>query len=251
MCFLIKIFFFLTTFVHIYFLRLIMSIYDSILQIPLFKGLSVEAFNKIIEKYKFDFLSYNKGYAIINAGDECDSFKFIISGSVRLEYINKKVKIKLSETITGPNNIVSNYSIGNNKYPVSVYACDDNTGILSIDKQDFISIMQEHRVVLLNYLIDLSRKSQTPFEAYNQIANDNVRAKFAFWILYFTSYNSSDIVINAKLRDIYMFFGAQRSVFNMVLDEMKELGIINFSSKEICILDRNLLRLYYRQNCEG
>lgn len=228
-----------------------MSIYDSILQIPLFKGLSIESFNKIIEKYKFEFISYNNGESIINAGDVCDCLKFIISGNVRSEYINKKVKIKLFETITAPNNIASNCLMGNNNYSVSVYACCDNTGVLVIDKQDFISIMQEHRVVLLNYLIDLSRKSQTPFEAYNQIASDNIRAKFAFWVLYFTSYNSSEIVIKAKLRDIYMFFGVQRSLFNSMLDELKGLGIIDFSSKEICILDRNLLRLYYRQNCEG
>ena len=107
----------------------------------------------------------------------CDCLKFIISGNVRSEYINEKVKIKLFETITAPNNIASNCLMGNNNYSVSVYACCDNTGVLVIDKQDFISIMQEHRVVLLNYLIDLSRKSQTPFEAYNQIASDNIRAK--------------------------------------------------------------------------
>ena len=92
---------------------------------------------------------------------------------------------------------------------------------------------------------------QTEYFAGNQIASDNIRAKFAFWVLYFTSYNSSEIVIKAKLRDIYMFFGVQRSLFNSMLDELKGLGIIDFSSKEICILDRNLLRLYYRQNCEG
>ena len=227
-----------------------MSIYDSLLQIPLFKGLSIEAFNEIIEKYKFEFLSYDKGSAIINAGEECNCFKFVISGSVRSEFINEKIKIKLYETISAPNDIISNYALGNNVFPVSVFAEDDNTGILVVDKQDFLSIMQEHRVVMLNYLILLSRKSQIPYEAYNQIATDNIRAKFALWVLYFTNYNSSNITIKAKFRDLYLFFGAQRGAFNSVLEEMKELGIIEYSLKEIQILDRKELMRYYREVCE-
>ena len=227
-----------------------MSIYDSLLQLPLFKGLTIESFNEIIEKYKFEFLSYNKDSVIINAGEECNCFKFVISGSVRSEFINDKVKIKLYETISAPNDIISNYAVGNNIYPISVVAADDNTGILVIDKQDLLSIMQEHRVVMLNYLILLSRKSQIPFEAYNQIATDNIRAKFALWILYFTNYNSTDIVIKAKFRDLYLFFSAQRGAFNSVLEEMKELGIIDFSAKEIFVLDRKLLMSYYRDVCD-
>lgn len=227
-----------------------MSIYDSLLQIPLFKGLSIENFNEIIEKYKFEFLSYNKDSVIIKAGEECNCFKFVISGSVRSEHINEKVKIKLYETISAPNDIISNYALGNNTYPVSVFASDDNTGILVVDKQDFLSIMQEHRVVMLNYLILLSRKGQIPFEAYNKIATDNIRAKFALWVLYFTNYNSSDIMIKAKFRDLYLFFGAQRGAFNSVLEEMRELGIIDFSVKDIRVLDRKLLMSYYREICD-
>ena len=227
-----------------------MSIYDSLLQLPLFKGLTIESFNEIIEKYRFEFLSYNKDSIIINAGEECNCFKFVISGSVRSEFINDKVKIKIYETISAPNDIISNYAVGNNIFPISVVAADDNTGILAIDKQDFLSIMQEHRVVMLNYLILLSRKSQIPYEAYNQIATDNIRAKFALWILYFTNYNSTDIVIKAKFRDLYLFFGAQRGAFNSVLEEMKEMGIIDFSVKEIFVLDRRLLMSYYRDVCD-
>ena len=227
-----------------------MSIYDSLLQLPLFKGLTIESFNEIIEKYRFEFLSYNKDSVIINAGEECNCFKFVISGSVRSEFINDKVKIKIYETISAPNDIISNYAVGNNIFPISVVATDDNTGILAIDKQDFLSIMQEHRVVMLNYLILLSRKSQIPFEAYNQIATDNIRAKFALWILYFTNYNSSEIVIKAKFRDLYLFFGAQRGAFNSVLEELKELSIIDFSVKEIRVLDRKQLMAYYREICD-
>lgn len=227
-----------------------MSIYDSLLEIPLFKGLNVDSFNKIIEKYKLEFLSFNQGDIIFKAGEECNCFRFVISGSVRSELVNEKIKIKLYETISAPNDIISNYTLGNNTSPISVSALSDNTGILIIDKQDFLSIMQEHRVVLLNYLILLSRKGQIPVEAYNSIASDNIRAKFAFWILYFTNYNSTDIVIKAKFRDLYLFFGVQRGAFNSVLEELKELSIIDFSTKEIQVLDRKELTKYYREACD-
>ena len=240
--------FFLTNFVKIISF-FTMSIYDSLLEIPLFKGLNIDSFNKIIEKYKLEFLSFNKGDIIFKREEDCNCFRFVISGSVQSEHINDKIKIKIYETINAPNDIISNYTLGNNISPITVSAASDNTGILVIDKQDFLSILQEHRVVLLNYLILLSRKGQIPVEAYNSIASDNIRAKFAFWILYFTNYNSTDIIIKAKFRDLYLFFGVQRGAFNLVLEELKELGIIDFSAKEIKVLDRKELTKYYREVC--
>ena len=45
-----------------------------------------------------------------------------------------------------------------------------------------------------------------------------------------------------KQKDLYSFFGVQRSVFLSTLDELKEDGIIDYNAKEIIILDRSRLK---------
>lgn len=227
-----------------------MSIYDSLLQIPLFTGLSIESFNEIIEKFKFDFLNYNKNNIIIKKGEECNEIRFVISGSVRTELISKNVKIKLIETISAPNDILSNHIVGNNLSPISIWAAEDNTGIMVINKNDFLSIVQKYRTVLLNYLIFLSRKSQTAIENFDNVSADNFRAKFAYWVLYHTNYNSKDIAVIGKHRDIYSFFGVQRTIFFNVIDEMQKSGILIADNKMIKILDRKMLSAYYRKQIE-
>ncbi len=227
-----------------------MSIYDSLLQIPLFTGLSIESFNEIIEKFKFDFLNYNKNNIIIKKGEECNEIRFVISGSVRTELISKNVKIKLIETISAPNDILSNHIVGNNLSPISIWAAEDNTGIMVINKNDFLSIVQKYRTVLLNYLIFLSRKSQTAIENFDNVSADNFRAKFAYWVLYHTNYNSKDIAVIGKHRDIYSFFGVQRTIFCNVIDEMQKSGILIADNKMIKILDRKMLSAYYRKQIE-
>lgn len=227
-----------------------MSIYDSLLQIPLFTGLSIETFNEIIEKFKFDFLNYNKNDIIIKKGEECNEIRFVISGCVKYELISSYVKFKLTETVSAPNDILPDYIVGNNQYPINVYAAEDNTGIMIISKNDFMSIIQNYKTVLLNYLIFLSRKAQTPIETFDRVAADNFRARFAFWILYHTNYNSSEIALVGKYKDIYSFFGVQRTIFCNVIDEMQGLGILIADNKMIKILDRKMLSAYYRKEIE-
>ena len=119
-----------------------------------------------------------------------------------------------------------------------------------INKNDFLSIVQKYRTVLLNYLIFLSRKSQTAIENFDNVSADNFRAKFAYWVLYHTNYNSKDIAVIGKHRDIYSFFGVQRTIFCNVIDEMQKSGILIADNKMIKILDRKMLSAYYRKQIE-
>ena len=64
----------------------------------------------------------------------------------------------------------------------------------------------------------------------------------AFWVLSLTQQKSVDIRIICKQKDLYAFFGVQRSVFLSTLDELKEDGIIDYNAKEIIILDRSRLK---------
>lgn len=225
-----------------------MSIYDSLLQIPLFKGLSVEQFNEIVGKFRVEFLLYNKGEVIVNCNDDCNNIRFIVSGAIKSELASMNKKIKLLETVPAPNVIFPNYLFGDNRYPATIKAAENETSIMVISKQDFLSIIESYRIVMLNYLIYLSRKSQQPFEAYKNLSADNFRCKFAYWILSHTHDKATEIVIQSKYRDIYPFFGVQRGFFNTIIEEMKNEGILDYSTKAITIPDRNRVRLYFKEH---
>nr|WP_304972367.1 hypothetical protein [uncultured Muribaculum sp.] len=75
------------------------SMYEILMGLPLFKGVSREKISEIVEKAKFHFLKYLEGESLVAAHEACTHIKFIISGSVRLSISNYNERFKVSQTL--------------------------------------------------------------------------------------------------------------------------------------------------------
>ena len=58
------------------------SMYDILLELPLFKGASYNRISEIVGKAKFHFLKYLPNEKIIEAGEPCTQLIFVIWGWV-------------------------------------------------------------------------------------------------------------------------------------------------------------------------
>lgn len=70
----------------------------------------------------------------------------------------------------------------------------------------------------------------------------DLRERLAYWILNLTSRNATNIRINARQRDLYGYFGVQRTVLLKTLAEMEQEKIIDYTVNEVNIHDRQALR---------
>ena len=100
---------------------------------------------------------------------------------------------------------------------------------MQIDKQSFVSLTQQSPIFIINLLNILSRHSQKSLETFLALSSGSVKERLAFWILSFTQRNATDIQIICKLKDLYTFFGLQRSVFMTALNELCAAGLISYS----------------------
>ena len=206
------------------------SMYELLMGLPLFQGVSHARISELIEKIKFHFLKYLENEQLIEKGDSCKQLKFLISGSVKLELTNNNKRIRIFETLSAPNVLGAEYLFGRSTvYPYNVSA-SPSAGIMQIEKADYLKI--------LNYL---SRNSQTPMEAVLSLTSGSIAERFAFWIISLTHKDATDIVINCKQKDMYTMLGVQRSSFINTLTELQSDGIIDFTSTEIFIKDRERL----------
>ena len=218
------------------------SMYDVLLQLPIFQGVSRNKISELIEKMKFHFLKYPDREKIVAAGEECNHLKFLISGEIRSELIKKKKKMKITETIQAPNVMAPEHLFGRDTYfPADLYAVG-TVGIMQIEKPSVVQMLQEEPIFLLNLLNILSRRSQRALESFTALSSNDLKERLAFWVLCLTQQKSTDIRIVCKQKDLYAFFGVQRSIFLSTLDELKNDGIIDFNTKEIIILDRARLK---------
>lgn len=217
------------------------SMFDILLELPMFKGASHTRISEIVGKAKFHFLKYLPGERIIEAGEPCTHLKFIISGRVRVTAANSDGRFKVSQTLSAPDVIAPEFLFGRaTRYPVSVSALD-TAGMVQISKSDFVNILHCDPVFLYNYLNTLAVNGQKAVEGVLAVAAGSLEERIAFWIIALTQPSGTDITLTCKQRDLYSLFGVQRSSFIATLDKMKAQGTIDYDSNEIRILSRKEL----------
>ena len=147
----------------------------------------------------------------------------------------------MSQTLTGPDLIAPEYLFGRRTtFPCSVVA-REVTGILQISKTDYISMLRTDDVMLFNYLNLLAAGAQSKIDGILSLTDGLLEERIAYWIVALTQRTGSDIVLSCRQRDLYSFFGVQRSVFNSTLQSLAQRGIITYSSTEIRPTSRDAL----------
>ncbi|MCM1021472.1 MAG: Crp/Fnr family transcriptional regulator [Muribaculum sp.] len=215
--------------------------YEILMGLPLFKGVSHEKISEIIEKAKFHFLKYLEGESVVTTGEPCTHIKFIISGRVRLTIANHDERFRVSQTLGSPNVIAPDFLFGKAPfYPCSGVALEP-TGILQISKSDYLSILNNDNVFLFNFLNILSMNAQKAVNGILAITSGSLEERIAFWIIALTQRNGEEISLSCRQRDLYSLFGVQRTSLINTLESMKNRDLIDYSSNEITIKSRDKL----------
>ncbi len=214
------------------------QMYQLLMGLPLFSGVTYEKMLEIIGNTKFHFLKFLGGETFIAEGEQCTHIKFIISGKVRVSIANHDRRFTVSQTLTAPDVVAPEYIFGRSTvYPCSVVALEP-TGVLQISKADYMKILNSDTIFLINYLNLLSMNAQKAVDGILSIATGSLEERIAFWIVALTQRGGTDITMTCRQRDLYSLFGVQRSSFISTLDDMKARGLIDYSQTEIRVRNR-------------
>ena len=214
------------------------SMYEVLLTLPLFKGVSYKRMSEILEMVPFHFLKYLAGETVVQAGDPFTHIKCFISGSIRSSIVNSDGRFRVSQTLNAPDVIAPDYMFGRaTRYPNTAVAIE-SAGIMQLSKSDFVKIISEEEIFLFNYLNLLSVNAQKSVEGVLSITTGSLEERIAFWILALSQRGGTDIVLSCRQRDLYSLFGTPRQSFLQTLANMKERGLIDYDTSEIRVRTR-------------
>lgn len=226
------------------------QMYQLLMGLPLFSGVTYEKMLEIIGNTKFHFLKYLEGETFVKEGDPCSHLKFVISGKVRSSIANADRRFTVSQTLAAPDVIAPEYIFGRSTvYPCTVTAIEP-TGVLQIAKADYMKILNSDSIFLINFLNQLSMNAQKAVDGILSIATGSLEERIAFWIVALTQRGGTDITMACRQRDLYSLFGVQRSSFIATLDDMKSRGLIEYTSTEIRVNNRRDLIDLLHSNVE-
>ena len=78
------------------------TMYDTLLQLPLFQGLCKNDFTSILGKVKLHFRKYNADEIIVEQGEPCTELIFLLNGEISSQIVDEQKSYSLHETFGSP-----------------------------------------------------------------------------------------------------------------------------------------------------
>lgn len=211
--------------------------YQQLMQLPLFQGVSTEKITALVEKLPFHFLKFRNGEQVFAAGDPCTHIKFIVSGQVRLETPFPKLRITMHQTVSNPHVLAAEYLFGRDTaYPYTAIS-DGACGILQLRKSDYIKMITSDKVFLFNILNYLSSGSQRSLQMPLTVKDGSVAERLAMIVDNLSISGATNIGFRYKQKDLCTLLGTQRTTLVSMLDRLSDQGIVEYDSNELKILD--------------
>lgn len=137
-----------------------MTMYENLLRLPYFQGMSKKELTAILDKVKFDFTRHTDGEKILRQNDKCEKFVILIQGKIRAEQKSHDASYRLSEEIEAPYAIEPYSLFGSDPNYCRSYISAGDCSLLSISKSYFYSDFLKHSIFTMNLLNLISRRVQ-------------------------------------------------------------------------------------------
>lgn len=211
------------------------SMYDKLLQLPLFQGLCQDDFTAILEKVKLEFTKYNAGQCFARQNKPCNKLIFILQGVIRSESVDKEHNYVLYEVFDSPQ-IIEPYSLFGMfpQYTASYYA-QTEVSTVSIHKSYILSELNRYEIFQLNYLNAISNRAQNVYRKLWNTHIGNTAEKIVNFLQLRCTRSAGEKTLHIKMEDLAALIDDTRINVSKVLNRYQEEGLIQLRRKEIHI----------------
>lgn len=173
------------------------KMYDLMLQLPIFQGLSYDQLTRIVEKIPFGFNRYAPGAIIQNQGDLCDGVLFVLSGTVRQITPTFGGRIRIIQDFAGPHTLSFYFLFGAETRSNSQLMAVDQVGMMHVEKSQFLKMLQQNSIMLVNVMNMLSTNAQKQHVAMEFTGLADPTLRLASWLLAFSDRKAVQITVEA------------------------------------------------------
>ena len=137
------------------------SMFDTLLQLPLFQGLAQEDFTNILAKVKLHFTKHKKGEILVQAGTPCTRLIFILKGRISATTPATDGSFLFTEQYEAPCLIEPHSLFGMHTTFASTYTTVGETHTVCISKVFVMNELTKYEIFRLNYANIICNRAQT------------------------------------------------------------------------------------------
>lgn len=211
------------------------TMFDTLLQLPLFQGLGQEDFTSILEKTKLHFIRRKPGERFVTQGDKCEQLTFIIKGEATMQTESADKTYTIVEKIEAPYLIEPQILFGMNQVYCSSYIATGEVNIISIAKSAILGELLNYEIFRLNYMNVISSRAQN---MQSRIWHENyeyLEDRILNFIAMHVDRLPGEKVLKMRMEDLALYMDATRLNVSKALNNMQKLGILTLKRGEIAI----------------
>ncbi len=218
------------------------SMYDTMMSLPLMKGVSKTQLSDFVAKTPLHFTSFGSGETVEEYDAPCSTVKCLVSGSVRMILRVLGGKADVGSTLKAPAVLGLQNLFGLHTHSMFWAISLGQCGIMEFDKARFLELLRGNNICLLNVLNDLSWRCQRAQSFMHDAPRLDAPHRLALLVLSSTEIQASEIHFSANgtpVADVLCDTAADREA----LADMEAAGIIRFRSESVIeIPSRDRLR---------
>ncbi len=211
------------------------TMYDTLLQLPLFQGLCKEDFTTILEKVRFHFQNYKENEIIVKQGAPCSQLIFLLDGTLLAQTTASHQEYQLSEVYNQPT-IIEPYSLfGMEPCYTATYQAQTTAKVLTIDKSYVYTQLNNYEIFRLNYLNILSNRIQTAHQKLWNNRMGSIEEKFIHFLLMRCQRPEGEKRLQITMEDLARTINETRINVSRMLNNWQQQELIQLKRKEIFI----------------
>lgn len=215
--------------------------FDTLLLLPLFQGLTIEDLTEIIEKAKLNFVKHKPKALFIEPGQPCKDLTFVLRGTFSKATTEKDGLYSVIETIEGPYLIEPQSLYGMTTHYISSYTAIDEVHTVSISKAFINTLLMQYDIFRINYINIVCNRSQTLNNYIWSTIDNSLDARIAHFFNIHCEKKYGEKTIKIKMDDLANILNDTRTNISRILNNLQNKGVVELRRGEIFIFDLDIL----------
>lgn len=217
------------------------TMFDTLLQLPLFQGLAKEDFTSILEKVKLHFTKRKAGEVLLRKDAPCRELTFVLKGDLSSYTPAADDSYSFTEHFTSPYLIEPYSMFGMKTSYTATYRAQTEVHTVSIDKASVLKELFNYEIFRLNYINMVSNRAQTLYARLWKNTDSSLEKRIVCFILKHMERPAGKKELKITMEVLAQILNETRAGVSKTLNSMQEKGLLELHRGEIAIPDAERL----------
>lgn len=217
------------------------TMFDTLLQLPLFQGLAHEDFTSILEKVKLHFTKHKAGETIAAEGSNCDRLIFVLKGTVNATTPAANRSYQFTESYSAPY-LLEPYSLfGMYTTFAATYVTAEETHTINISKRFLLNELLKYEIFRLNYLNIVCNRSQYLHRRLRTPLEGDVEQRIIRFIADLSERPTGEKSLKIRMEELAHICNETRMNVSKALNALQNKGLVELHRGGIVVPRLELL----------